>query len=45
VENYFGFGIDFLTESEAKHLIRVVTAENADAVRDRILEAAQEATG
>ncbi len=32
----FGYGFDALTESEARYLLR---AENADAVRDRILEA------
>ncbi|SFW39508.1 phosphoribosyltransferase [Nitrosovibrio sp. Nv17] len=36
----YGYGFEFLTESEARYLERI---ENADAIRDRILAAAQEA--
>jgi predicted amidophosphoribosyltransferase len=36
----FGYGFDRLTESEARYLLR---AENADSVRDRILEARSQA--
>ncbi len=37
---HFGYGFDFLTESEARYLVR---SPDADAIRDRILAAEKEA--
>lgn len=37
-QRHFGFGFECLTESEARYRVR---SEDADAIRDRILEAAQ----
>ena len=34
--SWFGYGLEFLTESEARYLVR---AENVDTIRNRILEA------